>query len=255
MSHLAIIFEDNDLIVVNKPSGVIVNNADTTQHVTTLQDMVARYLDLPIFPIHLISQRKEGEWETPEDAFIHRCGIVHRLDKETSGIMLVAKTLESFITLQREFKEREVHKTYVALSHGKITPQTGEISVPVGRLEFNRKRFGVVAGGRESVTSYTVEKYLENPKTKEIFSFVTLHPKTGRTHQIRVHLQYIGHPIFGDELYAGRKVSKTDRKVLSRVFLHAAEITFFHPVTRKKVSFSAELPEELKAVIENLRVL
>ncbi|HSD98865.1 MAG TPA: RluA family pseudouridine synthase [Patescibacteria group bacterium] len=253
MSKLSVIFEDSNLLVVNKPSGVVVNNSDTTAHTTTLQDMVASYLHVPSNPTRLITQRKEGEWENPEDAFVNRCGIVHRLDKETSGALLVAKTLEAFIALQKEFKDRVVEKTYVALSHGKITPVQGEISVPVGRLEFNRKRFGIVAGGRESLTVYRVESYFENPKTKEILSLVTLFPKTGRTHQIRVHLQYIGHPIFGDELYAGRKIARNDRKILQRVFLHAAHISFLHPVTQKKMEFSAPLPEELETVLSQLK--
>lgn len=244
-----ILYEDADILVVNKPSGVIVNRSDTTRHEKTVQDMVDEYLHLPKNPVRLINQRKEGEWEAPEDAFVSRSGIVHRLDKETSGILLVAKTLEAFIDLQRQFKERKVEKSYKALSHGKIVPQTGDISVPVGRLEFNRKRFGVVAGGRESLTQYHVLSYLENPKTHEILTFVELFPKTGRTHQIRVHLQYIGHPIFGDELYAGRKVSREDRVILARVFLHAATITFSHPASGKQMHLEASLPEELEQLL------
>ncbi len=286
MSRLDVIYEDTDLLVVNKPAGVIVNNSDTTAHVITLQEMVQDYLHIPKNPIRLITQRKEGEWERtnevrslpahevstggagllkeqrlpeqwnpnwepPEDAFANRAGIVHRLDKETSGVMLVAKTLDSFIELQKQFKERVIEKNYIALAHGKILPAKGEINVPVGRLEFNRKRFGVVAGGRESVTHYEVERYLESPKTKEILSFVRLFPKTGRTHQIRVHLQYIGHPIFGDELYAGRKVSREDRRVLPRVFLHAAHISFTHPINGKKMDFEAPLPNELSEVLKS----
>lgn len=252
---LPVIFEDNDILVVNKPAGVIVNRSDTTRHEITLQDMVETYLHMPKNPVRLIAQRKEGEWESPQEAFVNRAGIVHRLDKETSGVILIAKNVDSFIRLQKQFKEREVAKSYVALAHGKISPAEGEISVPVGRLAFNRKRFGVVAGGRESVTHYKVLQYFENPKTKEVVSFVELFPKTGRTHQIRVHLQYIGHPIFGDELYAGRKVSRADRKVLQRVFLHAAKITCVHPTTEKKVTFEAELPEELENVLGNLQKL
>lgn len=250
-TKLSVIYEDNDLLVVNKPSGVIVNNSDTTARVQTLQDMVASYRGIPKDPIRLITKRQAGEWESPEDAFVNRCGIVHRLDKETSGILLVAKTIPVFIKLQEQFKSREVHKTYRALAHGKITPTKGEISVPVGRLEFNRKRFGVVAGGRESVTHYEIQKYYENPKTKEILTLVELYPKTGRTHQIRVHLQYIGHPIFGDELYAGRKTAREDRKMLTRVFLHAAKITFTHPATGKQMNLEAPLPEELQNVLDS----
>lgn len=250
MSQLSVIFEDADLLVVNKPAGVIVNNSDTTSHEITLQDMIVSYLHIP--HQKLIEQRKEGEWESPESAFQNRAGIVHRLDKETSGILLVAKTLSAFIALQKQFKERIVEKTYLALSHGKITPEKGEINVPVGRLNFNRKRFGVVAGGRESVTHYNVLQYYKNPATKEILSLVELCPKTGRTHQIRVHLHYIGHPIFADELYAGRKVSRNDRVILPRVFLHAAKISFFHPTTGKRMEFEAPLTGELQEFIDSL---
>jgi len=285
MNSLDIIYEDADLLVVNKPSGVIVNNADTTQHVTTLQDMVREYLGISNVTFAPLSASKypisnktshnpqpithNQEWETPEQAFINRSGIVHRLDKETSGIILVAKTVDAFKNLQEQFKNREVHKTYMALSHGKIVPESGEISVPVGRLTFNRKRFGVVAGGRESVTGYKViHEYVipakagiqKNPgspirsgMTREIFSLVELHPKTGRTHQIRVHLQYIGHPIFGDELYAGRKTAREDRKILPRVFLHAAGISFIHPVSGKRVEFTAPLPKELQELLNKFK--
>ena len=249
------IYEDQDLLVVNKPAGVIVNRSDTTRHEVTLQEMVEKYLGYPKNANRLISQRKPGEWETPEDAFANRSGIVHRLDKETSGALLVAKNVESFALLQGQFKDRVVEKTYKALSHGKIVPSVGEISVPVGRLEFNRKRFGVVAGGRESLTHYEVLKTYENPKTKEILSFVELYPKTGRTHQIRVHLQYIGHPIFGDELYAGRKTSREDRKILPRVFLHAAKISFNHPTTGERLTFEAPLPQELEQILDKFVIV
>lgn len=251
MKRLDVIYEDHDLLVVNKPAGVIVNRADTTRHEVTLQDMVDDYFHRsPKITNRLIEQKREGEYPSVEEVFLDRSGIVHRLDKETSGIILVAKNPQSFGELQRQFKERIVHKVYQALSHGKITPEEGEINVPVGRLEYNRKRFGVVAGGRESVTHYKVLREYTNPKTKEILSFVELYPKTGRTHQIRVHLQYIHHPIFSDEFYAGRKVARDDRKFLPRVFLHAAEISFLHPQTGKELHFVADLPIELQNVLD-----
>lgn len=248
-SRLQVIFEDQAILVVNKPAGVIVNRSDTTSHEVTLQEMVEQYLRIDSTKPHLISQRRVGEWETPEDAFYNRTGIVHRLDKETSGILLVAKNVASFANLQKQFKGRLVKKTYRALAHGRVAPEKGEISVPVGRLEFNRKRFGVVAGGRESVTDYEVINHYKNPATQEAFSLVELYPKTGRTHQIRVHLQYIGHPIFGDALYAGRKQSREDRKVLPRVFLHAAKINFLHPENGKPITCEAPLPQELSNML------
>ena len=142
----------------------------------------------------------------------------------------------------------------MALVHGQVEPQEGEISVPVGRLPWNRKRFGVLAGGKEAVTKYKVLaiKYLVNGKQREPLTLLELYPKTGRTHQIRVHLKYINHPIFGDEFYAGRKTSRDDRKILPRFFLHAKKIIFFHPATGKRVEFESPLPQELQTVLDSL---
>lgn len=238
-----IIFEDDALLVVNKPAGITVNRSETTIHEQTLQDWVD-------------AKRKaqSAERKNDEDSdFYQRSGIVHRIDKETSGILLIAKTPEAFSTLQAEFKERKVKKTYRALAHGKVAPETGEINVPVGRLPWNRRQFGIVAGGRESVTFYTVEGYFRTPdKRREPLTLLRLNPITGRTHQIRVHLQYLGHPIFADFLYAGRKTQREDRKLLGRVFLHAASISFFHPVTNELISLEAPLPSELQQVLDLL---
>jgi len=241
--EVKIIFEDEDLLVLDKPSGMIVNRSDTTRGDVTLQDWVEKYLEIPNK-----SQIKNNNYEDESKlAFINRAGIVHRLDKETSGIILVAKTLRAFVNLQSQFKERKVQKTYIALCHGEISPETGKINVSVGRLPWNRKRFGVLSGGRESITKYEVLsiKYLVSGKNKEFLSLLELNPKTGRTHQIRVHLQYIKHPIFADPLYAGRKTSKWDRKLLSRIFLHAIKISFFHPRNNKSLTFESSLPQDL----------
>lgn len=248
-----IIYEDTDLLVVNKPAGMIVNRSDTTSHEQTLQEWVEKYLHLPSNPYSKkISQ--DGEYPSVEEVFYERSGIVHRLDKETSGIILIAKNSQSFQELQRQFKERFVHKIYLALAHGKIVPEEGEITVPVGRLEYNRMRFGVVAGGRESLTVYKVlKKYeLHMKNARESLSLVELYPKTGRTHQIRVHLKHINHPIFGDELYAGRKTARNDRALLPRVFLHASGISFSHPVTGKTMKFYAPLTDELQQLLDKL---
>lgn len=233
-----IIYEDADLFVLNKPSGMIVNKADTTKGEETLQDWLESN-----------SKLKTENIELDEELdFYKRAGIVHRLDKETSGIILVAKTPKSFIELQRQFKERIVKKTYIALAHGKVFPDEGTINVPVGRLPWNRMQFGVVAGGRESLTRYRV---LKNFTLNALpFTLLELYPETGRTHQIRVHLKHIGHPIFSDPLYGGRKQARVDRKTLSRVFLHAAKISFLHPSTHQDVSFESLLSEELQKVLD-----
>ena len=245
MSDL-VVYEDEYLLLLNKPAGVVVNRSDTTTHIQTLQDIVEKHLQIA-YPF--VASR-EGEYPTTEEVFAQRSGIVHRLDKETSGIILVAKNPSVFGQLQRSFKEREVHKTYLALSHGEIKPNSGEINAPVGREQFNRMRFGVVAGGREALTHYNVVHLYKHLKTKEVLSYVQVHPYTGRTHQIRVHLKYIGHPIFSDELYAGRKTARNDRKELSRIFLHATSITFVHPIFKKEMTFEASLPEELEMFLQ-----
>jgi 23S rRNA pseudouridine1911/1915/1917 synthase len=270
-----IIFEDEEILVLDKPAGMTVNRAETTKNEITVQDWIENYLKVS----------KEGKvpnvskaFDTSDtfatlDTFRQRAGIVHRIDKETSGILLVAKTKEAFENLQKQFKERKVKKTYLALVHGKLEGE-GEIKVPVGRLPWNRKMFGVVTEGREAATKYKVIRYFEvgsgkwginslSSRNQDIkksnsrishFSLLEIQPETGRTHQIRVHLKYLGHPIFGDSLYAGRKVSRNDRKILPRVFLHASKISFTHPKTGELVGFESPLPEELDSILQILPI-
>jgi 23S rRNA pseudouridine1911/1915/1917 synthase len=234
---LEIISETADFLVINKPSGLTVNRSDTTASEQTLQDLVD----------------SSGKIKKSDDEiFKLRSGIVHRLDKETSGLLIIAKNPNSFDNLQSQFKERIVEKEYVALCHGSLQPKKGEINVPIGRLPWNRKRFGVLAGGREAYTRYSVIDEYRLKDSTEKLCLVRLYPKTGRTHQIRVHLKYINHPIFSDELYAGRKTAKNDRKLLQRVFLHAEKIIFNDPITNKKLTFEAELPRELMQLLEKL---
>lgn len=245
-------FQDNDFIVLSKPSGMTVNRADTTREEITLQDWVEKTFDIVTNP--QASQKSTDGTYNPEYEFASRAGIVHRLDKETSGIILVAKHVQSFIGLQKQFKERTIHKAYLALAHGNILPAKGEINVPVGRLPFNRTRFGVVAGGREAVSVYTSLKHytFKSRQGKEILTLVEVYPKTGRTHQIRVHLKYMNHPLVSDPLYAGRKVGRDDRKILPRLFLHAAKITLQHPLSGEVLHFESPLPEELQAFLDSL---
>lgn len=248
MNEIKIVYEDEALLVIDKPAGITVNRADTTKDELTVQDWVESKLSI------FSSQFSK---ESEED-FYKRAGIVHRIDKETSGILVIAKDIESFKNLQLQFKERRVEKTYIALTHGKVSPQDGEISVPVGRLPWNRKRFGVLAGGKEAVTKYHVIsnfafKTSKNQK-EEGLTLLELNPKTGRTHQIRVHLKYFNHPIFADPLYGGRKTSRDDRKMLPRVFLHARGIVFSHPVSGKILKLECQLPQELENILNNLQV-
>ncbi len=235
-----IIYEDDSLFVVEKPSGWITDSSNTTTNQPVIQKWVADNYKFEI------------------NDFEHRNGIVHRLDKETSGLLLIAKTKEAFEDLQRQFKERIIHKTYIALSHGKVEPTEGVINEPVGRLPWRRDRFGVMAGGREAVTKYKVAgNYTLDAKpyhevASSAYTLLELMPQTGRTHQIRIHLKHLGFPIVSDEFYAGRKTARHDRKWCSRLFLHAGGITFLHPVTKKEISFSSDLPDDLREVLEKL---
>ncbi|MBI4097610.1 MAG: RluA family pseudouridine synthase [Candidatus Levybacteria bacterium] len=235
---LKIIFENESYAVLDKASGITVNRSDTTAEETTLQDLIEKE--------NMINK------SDVESDFINRSGIVHRLDKETSGVIIVAKNSKAFKIIQAQFKERQVEKTYIALVHGEIKPQTGEINVPVGRLPWNRKRFGILAGGREAATWYQTISNFKYPISNGTMTLVRLYPKTGRTHQIRVHLKYIGHPIFGDVLYGGRKTARSDRKILSRMFLHAQSLSFFDPRTGERVQFESQLPGELKKFVDSL---
>lgn len=239
-----IVYEDEDIIAVVKPYGMIVNNADTSSKEFTLQDWTEEKLEIKNVNLKIDN--------TLISDFYNRSGIVHRLDKETSGILLIAKNEESFKNLQAQFKERKVEKCYVALCHGTFV-QEGSISVPVGRLPWNRMRFGVVPDGRSAVTDFKMEQLYQNPDEKNgKLSLIKAFPKTGRTHQIRVHLQYAGFPIYSDVLYAGRRVARDDRKRLPRHFLHAKEISFFHPKTGEKMTLSSQLTKDLSDFLSSL---
>lgn len=229
-----IIFQDESFFVVDKPAGWITNEADTTTTQPVLQTWIRTNFDYPL----------KGNREL-------RDGVVHRLDKETSGIVVIAKTQEAFEKLQSEFKNREVQKTYVALLHGKVEPSEGKIEATVGRLPWRRDRFGVISGGRESQTLYKVIKFY--PGNNAGHTLVEFSPKTGRTHQIRIHAKHIGHAIVADEFYAGRKTARNDRVWCPRLFLHAASIKFIHPQTGKTVEFKSDLPKDLEGVLGNFK--
>ena len=255
------IFEDGEILVLDKPAGMIVNNSDTTVGERTVQEWVEKYLKILNSKSQILNKSKISnsndqnsfEFRDSNFEFTNRAGIVHRLDKETSGILLAAKTKEAFENLQKQFKERKVKKTYIALVHGKIESKEGKINVPVGRLPWNRKRFGVMAEGREAVTRYKILRYCDIKILRgEKLTLLELYPETGRTHQIRVHLKYFDHPIFADPLYAGRKTARNDRKLLSRIFLHAAKISFSHPKSHEAMSFESPLPKELEQFLQSI---
>lgn len=232
MNLPSIIFEDQDIFVIDKPSGWISDKSNTSTNQPVIQKWIS----------------ENYKYET--NTFEFRNGVVHRLDKETSGLLVIAKSKRAYIELQRQFKERIVKKTYYALVHGKLNKNEGIIDEPVGRLPWRRDRFGVIANGRDAVTEYnSIAHYkLQN----DDYSLVELKPKTGRTHQIRIHLKHLGFPIVSDEFYAGRKTSRSDRKWCARLFLHAGSISFLSPSSNKMVEFNSDLPSDLRNALENL---
>lgn len=232
MSEPQIVFEDDFILIIDKPSGWVVNDASTVKDTPIIQS----WLSVKNFSI-----AKSREY---------RSGIVHRLDKETSGVLIIAKTAGAFSDLQAQFKARKVKKTYLALVHGDLKPVRGRVEVPVGRLPWNRRRFGVLPGGKKALTDYLVIKnYIYKG---EKLCMVEAFPKTGRTHQIRIHMKYLHAPIVADQFYAGRKTARSDRKWCPRLFLHAKSIEFRHPQSGKQLKFEAPLACDLQKVLDKL---
>lgn len=229
---LDVLYEDDDLLVINKPAGMVVHPGAGNRHGTLVNAVLHRCPDL------------EGV------GGVQRPGIVHRLDKDTSGLILVAKNDRAHRALQAQFKAREVAKTYLALVYGGVEPSVGEIAAAIGRDTRDRKRMAVVPSGlgRPAVTRYeTLATY--KTASGERLTLLACRPLTGRTHQIRVHLAYIKHPIVGDAVYAGRRKPPVS---CPRQFLHAHRITFRLPATGQEVTFTAPLPPDLQAVLANL---
>ncbi len=222
---LDIIYEDEALLVVNKPAGMVVHPALGHPGGTLVNAVLA----------HCPQVADVGPPERP--------GIVHRLDKDTSGLILIAKDEDTRAALQRQFKRREIAKTYLALVEDQVQPREGIVDAPVGRDKQQRKKMAVVQQGRKARTIYRAIEYFPNHTLLEV------HPRTGRTHQVRVHLAWLGYPVVGDSVYGRRR----QRLLESRHFLHATRLRFIHPATGEEVEFKAPLPPELSAVLDQLR--
>jgi 23S rRNA pseudouridine1911/1915/1917 synthase len=231
-------YEDADIIVLNKPAGMVVHPSLGHDSGTLVNALLAHCPDLA---------GVGGE---------RRPGIVHRLDKDTSGLIIAAKHDAALWHLQRQFKQRTVSKRYIALVHGHIQPPEALIDAPIGRDPKHRKRMGVIPDGsrsgrgqpftRPAQTRYKATAYYTGP-----YTLLDCRPHTGRKHQIRVHLAYIDYPIVGDTVYGRRK----DRAGLARHFLHAAELTFERPSDNTEITITAELPPDLAAFLDALTPL
>lgn len=251
MSDLKIIFEDNDILVLDKPPGLVVTPADTTQ-AETISDILVNDFKISL----------------------DRGGIVHRLDKDTSGVLIAAKTQASLENLQLQFKERNVKKQYLALAHGFINGEK-VVTGAIARNPGNREKFIVLdEDGKEAETKFVPVVRLELSKERlveifpdfskiqyrklyatryTLFTFVSCFPLTGRTHQIRVHLKYLGFPIVSDGKYGGRKTVRLDHRWCLRQFLHACKLEINHPRTGERMSFESPLPEDLKQALVYLK--
>ncbi len=223
-----VIYQDDHLFLVNKPGGWVTLKVKTYQGIT-LQDWVNNN-------VREVRKALDGR------EAVCRSGIVHRLDKDTWGIVLGAKNQQVFENLQNQFKQRLVKKTYNALIHGELKT-SGKVVSPVGRLSYNRFKYGVKLDGKPAETKFEpIKNYRINGRN---YTLVKVWPKTGRTHQIRVHFKYLGHPLWGDSLYGGKESKERS------MFLVAQKISFFHPGIDKRVKYQIGLPDKLKKILEN----
>lgn len=221
---LDITYEDDQLLVVNKPPGMVVHPAAGNYSGTLVNALLSH------------CKRLSGV------GGVLKPGIVHRLDKDTSGLLVVAKTDQAHQGLTKQFKEQKVLKKYVAVVEGSMAFDEHIIDEPVGRPSGYRRKITVVqAGGRDAVTHYKVLQRFSG------FSLVELMPKTGRTHQIRAHMAYIGHPVVGDREHGRRS------NLIGRQALHAKTLGFHHPLSGQYLEFTTELPEDIKEVIEKIK--
>lgn len=232
---IEVVYEDDDLVVVNKPAGMIVHPAVGVASGTLANALAFHFQKL-----------SSGGGEA-------RPGIVHRLDKDTSGLLVVAKTESAHGDLGNQFRAREVFKSYVALVHGQLETNRGEIDQPIARDPRSRTRMAVVRGGRPALSLYRVRQRFDR------FTLLDVQLKTGRTHQIRVHLAWLKHPVVGDETYGGgRDKTVVDAVIRSRIaklgrqFLHAEQLGFRHPRTQEFRKFSAPLPVDLSEFLDEL---
>jgi 23S rRNA pseudouridine1911/1915/1917 synthase len=232
---IEIVYEDETLVVVNKPAGLVVHPAAGI-HSGTLANALAYHFQ-----------------QLPDSGAGVRPGIVHRLDRDTSGLLVVAKTEAALEHLSDQFRDRTVFKSYVALVHGRVAAESGRIDQPLARDPSNRTRMAVVRGGRSALSLYRVRQRFDR------FTLLDVELKTGRTHQIRVHLAWLKHPVVGDETYgAGRDNTIQDAQIRARVrnlgrhFLHAEKLAFTHPQTNERVEFTSPLPPELSGLLEEI---
>ncbi len=221
--NLDIIYEDKDIAIVNKPKGMVVHPANGNYENTLVNGLLYELDDLS------------------EINGVIRPGIVHRIDKDTTGLLMIAKTDKASKSLTEQLKNHLCKRTYHALVYGVIQENKGRIHAPIGRSKEDRKKMAVDKDGKDAITNFTVLKRFKN------FTYIECQLETGRTHQIRVHFEYIGHPLVGDQTYGRRKVIGDQGQ-----FLHAKTIGFLHPSTNEFMEFDSELPQYFKDFMDTL---
>jgi 23S rRNA pseudouridine1911/1915/1917 synthase len=233
---LSVVYEDAHLIVLNKPPGLVVHPAPGNYTGTLVNALLYHYGSLP------------SSGPGPQGSERERAGIVHRLDKDTSGIMVVARTHEALRSLSMQFKSRIVRKKYLALVRGVIKKGSGTIEAGLGRHVKERKKISVhTHKAREAVTLYKVKERFRDA------TLVEVEIKTGRTHQIRVHMSHIAHPILGDRTYGGSRAEKPGEAAIPRQMLHAESLSLLHPATGHPMTFSAPPPRDMQEAIDHRR--
>lgn len=238
--EIQVLYEDNETLVINKPVGLVVNRAESVKE-ATVQDWVE-------------DKMADTFFSYKDKTFRQRSGFCHRLDKETSGCLVIAKNPEALRYYLKLFKDRKLTKEYVALVHGRVEPTEGTVVLPLKRSRFDRERWQVHYEGKRAVTEWQVVKrykYEESEHWKNALTYLRLNLKTGRTHQIRVHLSFLGWPIFADEKYLNRELAERDRELLSHHFLHAERITF-KTFSGKEIKIVAPLPDDCMLLLKNL---
>jgi 23S rRNA pseudouridine1911/1915/1917 synthase len=231
----SIVYEDQLVCVIEKPTGLVVNDSMTIKTGETVQSWFK-------------NRRVPGGGE-----YEKKGGVVHRLDKDTSGLMILAKTEQAYSHLKQQFLNRQVFKSYLALVHGSVQPAKQIISLPIGRNPANPKQFTVVEDkAKTAITQWQVDSEFKNNKTGEIFSLLRLFPLTGRTHQLRVHLKHFHHPIVSDPIYGYRKTGKNDLDWCPRLFLHADQLELYLPGNLEKKRWEVLLPKDLQFALDYL---
>jgi len=224
--NLEVLYEDDYIAVINKPYGMVVHPGPGNERGTLVNGLLSRF-------------KKLANMDDPI-----RPGIVHRLDKDTSGLLVIAKDNKAYEKLVETFKKRDILRTYNALVFGRIKNKTGKIQTLIGRHPVNRQKMAVLkSSGKEAITRYEVVDLFDK------YTYIEASLETGRTHQIRVHMNYINHPIVGDPVYSNGK----NEFGLKRQFLHSSKIGFDHPITGKYMVFKSELPKEFNNILEGLK--